>query len=407
MVGAERRRWVIISGLFVILVVLFGGGILAFGVFFEPLRTTFNWSHAQTASLLTVLLLVLTVTSPIVGWLLNRLAAQTAILIGAILMVVADVLASGAHAFGPMVAAFALLGVGLAFSTLVPVQVVVASWFQTRLQGTAFGIAAAGTAAGGCFMVLGADAAVDLWGWRAALLAMAAPIVVIVIPLVLFVIRVSPAGQAGHAGDAASLDVGDGFRSGSVWLILAAYMCYGLAVGIPVAHLVPFLIKTGYTPHTAAMVVVWYQGVGTLGSLLMGVFGDRLGGKSVLAVCFVIMAISLLVLLDVGSLAMRIVFIVLFGFAVASPTALLALLLAQAVGLKSFGFFSGAGQFLLMLGFAVSPFVGGWIIDLTASYSDAFGLSAVIALVAAVTSLALSIPGALPGSGVAVSKDSA
>jgi len=384
-----------IGGLFAVIVIMFGG-FLNFGVFFEPLRTSFSWSHEKTSSLLTALVLTLTVASPIVGLLLERIQAQTSIFIGAVLGIASYIIASRAHSFDVMLAAFMIMGVAIAMSTLVPAQVVVANWFEERLRGTAFGIAAAGTAFGGLVMVLGADAAVRAWGWRVAYLVLAAPIVVIVIPVVLFVVRSRPPTgsiDAHHAGEAPGLEIAEGLRTRSFWLIMAAYACYGFSVGMPVAHMIPFFIKLGATPHSAAMVIVWYEAMGTAASLLMGLFGDRIGGKPALALCFVLMAISYWVVLGASAIGLEILFIVLFGFAVAAPTGLLALLLVQTLGLKSFSFFSGAGQFVLFLGLSFAPFIGGWIVDVApGGYTDAFALCAVLALIGAAVTIAVRIP---------------
>ncbi len=394
MADTDRRRWIIVAGLFVAIVILFGG-FLNFGVFFEPLRISFSWSHAQTSSLLTALVLSLTIASPLVGLLLERVEAQTSMLIGALLAIASYLIASQAHSYGVMLAAFIIMGVALAMSTLVPAQVIIANWFEEHLRGTAFGIAAAGTAFGGFVMVLLADGALRSFGWRGAYLASVVPVVLIVIPVILLIIRSRPpqgAVEAASGGELPGLEIGEGFRSAAFWLIMAAYACYGFAVGLPVAHVIPFFIKIGLTPHEAAMLIVWYEAVGTGASLLMGLFGDRLGGKFVLSLCFVMMAVSFWALMGASSPALRILFVILFGFSVASPTGLLALLLAQTLGLKSFSFFSGAGQFVLFFGLSFAPFIGGWLVDVTHGYRDAFGLCALLALIGAVVSLAVAAP---------------
>src|SRR5690349_2562590 len=110
MAGTEQRRWIIVGALFVAIVIMFGG-FLNFGVFFEPLRTSFSWTHAQTSSLLTALVLALTVASPLVGLMLERVQAQTSMFIGAILAIAAYVIEYQAHSYGTMLAAFIIMGV--------------------------------------------------------------------------------------------------------------------------------------------------------------------------------------------------------------------------------------------------------------------------------------------------------
>jgi MFS family permease len=395
MLNLQTRKWVIVGALFVILTVLFGG-LLNFGVFFEPLRRHFFWTHAQTSSLITVLLLTMMVASPMVGLLLERIEAQSSIAIGATIAIAAYAIASLANSYHVLLVAYGLLGLGLAMSTLVPAQVVIANWFEERLRGTAFGVAAAGSAFGGVTMVLTADAEMGRWGWRDTYLASTVPIVMIVIPIVVLIVRSRPAVDVAdlhHDQQLPGLEIGEGLRTRAFWMIIAAYLCWGFAIGVPIAHLIPYLMRIGYTAHSAAMVMVWYEAAGTIGGLLMGVFGDRLGGRFVLAACFAMITASFWALLGAYSAGMEILFIFLFGFGVAAPAGLLAMLLAQTLGLRSFGFFSGAGQFVLFLGLAVAPFVGGWIVDVTNGvYRDAFELCALVALCGAGVSLAIAVP---------------
>ena len=396
--SAESRRWGILASLFVIGMVLFGAGVLDFGVFFNPLRESFSWSNERTSSLLVMLLVVSAAVSPVVGWLLDRFEAQRIMLVGAMFVVVAFVIASRAHTFGIMALAFLTMGVGLTFSTIVPSQVVIAHWFEERLQALAFEIViGSGMALGGILVVPATAAIVQTWGWRTAFLAMAGCVVVVVVPLLALVVRgreVRP-DRSKRFIALPGLDISEGFRRIAVWLLLLSYLAYGFAQGVPIAHLIPLLMKLGYSPQFAAANVAEYHVIAFFACLLAGFFGDRIGSKlpSVVCAIFIMLAISLAAVLDARRTVMRMLFVVCFGFGVAAPGGLLAKLLVQTVGSKSFGFFSGMCSFVLTLGFAASPLVGGLLMDMTGSYRSAFWLSAVLALLAGAATLGVSVRG--------------
>jgi MFS family permease len=78
-----------------------------------------------------------------------------------------------------------------------------------------------------------------------------------------------------------------------------------------------------------------------------------------------------------------------FGFTGAAPTALLMLVLAEAVGLRHFAFFSGMVSFALTLGNAIGPIVGGHLFDVSHSYSGVLELGAAVALIAALFTVVL------------------
>jgi MFS family permease len=59
------------------------------------------------------------------------------------------------------------------------------------------------------------------------------------------------------------------------------------------------------------------------------------------------------------------------------------IMLAKAVGLRHFAFFSGMVSFASTLGNAIGPIVGGHLFDVSHSYSGALELGSVVALLAA------------------------
>ena len=55
MTRQERQSWLIVAGLFVTNLIVFGGGYNTAGVFFPPLLKEFGWSRTQVSILPSVL----------------------------------------------------------------------------------------------------------------------------------------------------------------------------------------------------------------------------------------------------------------------------------------------------------------------------------------------------------------
>lgn len=400
MSNRERNGWSVVAGLFVVLLVLIGGGFLTFTVFFQPLVKTFGWDHAQTSLLVTILLVVMAIVSPLSGWLFERLPAQAVIGGGAVAVAAGFVIASRATSYAPMVVAFVVIGLGLGFSTLVPAQVVTASWFEDDRRATAIGVVMSGTALGGVVMILAAAQAVSAWGWRTAYLLLAAPVILIVLPVTLAKVRIRRRAPQEHGtGEATQslpgLDIGEAIGTRSFWLMMLIYFANGFAVAITLAHIVPILLSQGFKFGPAAWVVEEYQVIGIAGSTLMGLLGDRIGGRAALSVCFMTTAISFLALAGATHLFWQIIFVISFGLSAAGPVSLMAILLIQTLGLKRFGFYSGLGNFLYTLGLAIGPLVAGHIFDVTGSYGDAITLGGLASLATAIVVLAVTVAPAL------------
>jgi len=372
------RGWGIVATLFVTLFLVFGGGFNTAGVFFTPLLDHFGWSRAQLSLLQTALALSAGLGTPLVGLLLDRIEARMVIAAGAALSGAGFIVASRADAFGTMLAAYTLLGVGLSASTLLPCSLVVANWFGAR-RGLALGLTMAGTSAGGMAMTLVASRAIADAGWRAAYVTLALPMLLVVVPLVIITVRTRPRAAAAvtvaQAADALpGLEVGDALRARSFWLIAVAQFAFAFAVTGTNLHGVPYLIGIGYSAARAAEMLSLIFGIAALGKLVMGTLADRIGARRALVVNFALTAIGMLTLLRADDAVMATVFIAIYGLAVGAPLTLVPLLIAESLGLKRFGALSGLAGLFNVLGAAIGPVVAGRVFDATGSYTGAFQL---------------------------------
>src|SRR6516225_1016893 len=195
MTQQERRGWLIVASLFVVLLVVFGGGYNTVAVFVPALVRAFHrWSRAQVALLPSLLALSAGVSVLPIGWLLDRVEARFVMVFGAVASGLAFLIASRANTLFPMMAAYMILGVGITAATVLPASLVLANWFDAR-RGLAMGIAISGTTVGGMVMTLVASSVILGWGWRMAYVALGVPMIVVVVPLVALTIRSRPPGM--------------------------------------------------------------------------------------------------------------------------------------------------------------------------------------------------------------------
>lgn len=391
MTEQSRRGWVVLAVIFIAMIPLFGGGFLSFGAFFDPLVKEFGWSHATTSLLLTIFFLAMGVSQPLVGWLLDQIEARYVMTAGALMVGAAFMLAARAKSYEPMMLAYILLGFGVGFSTLAPLSVVVANWFGEQ-RGLAFGIALSGTAIGGFLMVRLASHFIVGTGWRTAYVWLAICSFV-VIPPILVLVRNQPSGGHRHSSAEekliAGLAIGEAFRSRALWLIVLAYFGYTFVVGVIIAHFIPYLIGIGVSPTSAHDAYSNIQITAFVGCLLSGYIVDRLNVRPVAVVMLVLMSLSVASLLAIRHPGVETFFVIVFGFNVAAPTAMIMLLLSEAVGLRHFGFFSGLATVAATLGDASGPIVAGHMFDVLGNYHAAFILSAASAMVGALMIAAL------------------
>jgi MFS family permease len=357
--------------------------------------------------LFSVLALASGVSSPLAGRLLERVEARIIIAIGAILSGVGLVLASRANSFGPMLVAYAMLGLGLGFSTFVPTALVISNWFGKR-RGVALGIVMGGQSLGGMVMAPLVGYAIAKAGWRVGELVLAVPMFVIVTPLVLAIVRSRPPDASAEASaeapamaakpaeaqgsrdifaDVPGLEVAQAVRTRSFWMIVLVQFLFPLAAVGAFVHMVAYLSGIGYSDTAAALSLSLVLLFATIGQPLMGVVADRISGRRALALAFGLLCVSQILLLAAGQIGALALFVLIFGLIVAGPIVLSPLVVAESLGVKRYGSLMGLVGFPFTLGLAIGPLAAGAIYDLTASYARAFELCAVISIVGVVASL--------------------
>jgi MFS family permease len=385
--STELQAWLLVGSLFVTLFLVFGSGYNTAGVFVDPLVREFGWSRAKVSSLQTVLALSAGLSVPLVGWLLDRIEARILITVGSTLAGAGFLLASVAHSFLPMLVGYALLGLGIAGSTLLPASLVIPNWFGER-RGVALGIVMAGTSVGGMVMTFVASQAIARSGWRVAYVTLAAPMFVAVAPVVLAFVRTRPAhSERPSTSDVVpepdGLDVRQALRGRSFWLIATAQLLFTLAIAGTNLHVVPYLTGAGYAPARAALVLSAVLGLATLGKLAMGYVADRIGARMALTLNLALIACASAILPSASADGMLSAFIVLYGLSCGAPLVLLPMLLAEVSGLRRLGSLLGLTGISTVLGGAIGPMLAGRLFDATGSYNGAFYLFAVVLVVGA------------------------
>jgi len=389
MTRQERQGWIIVASLFVTLLLVFGGGYNTFSVFFTPLLNHFKWDRAKLSTLQSALAIAAGFSTPVVGWMLDRVEARVVMVAGAACAGLALIGASQAHSYPWLFGCYLILGIGIAGTTLLPCSMVVANWFAAR-RGIAMGIALAGTSVGGMIMTIVAAYAIAWKGWRTGYLALGIPMLVIVIPTVLLMVRTRPQGERPRVSmieetkSLPGLEVGPALRARSFWMIAVAQFCFSFSAAGAVAHLVTYLIGIGYAPTRAALVIGLVFGLTSLGKLAMGSFADRVSGRVALSVNFLIASAGFLMVLGARKVAILAGFVLVFGLTLGAPLVLMPLLIVESLGLRRFGTVAGMTGVCGTVGAAIGPIAAGHIYDVNRSYTDAFLLFVATLLVGAI-----------------------
>ena len=391
MTDQARQARFIAGALFVTLFLLWGSCYNTFGVFFTPLLKEFHGTHASISLCATAIVLFTGAAAPLAGWLIKLVDVRIVMALGATLAGISLIGISSATAFSHLLGWYVLLGMGLGGSTMVPASLVITNWFKER-RGTVLGVATAGMELGGVVMTLLSAHLITTSGWRTAYVVLAVPIFVIALPLIVIVVRTRPETKAPEGIDAPippedGLEVREAFRKRSFWLLGLAQFCFGIGAAGALVHMVPLMLKAGYTAATAALALSSVHALITVGKPTMGVLGDYIGARKALSLALAVCALGILLMGDASQGPILVLGILLYGFMLATPVALIPVILLDVTGPRSLGPLFGLLFFTQTVGAAIGPVIVGRMFDVSGGYMAGYALSAAIFFGAAISVL--------------------
>ncbi|KAF3853007.1 hypothetical protein F7725_013695 [Dissostichus mawsoni] len=178
------------------------------------------------------------------------------------------------------------------------------------------------------------------------------------------------------------------------FLLLPDFLCLAvsflfLASGcsLPFVYLVPYALSTGVRHQQAAFLMSILGVLDIVGNVTFGWLTDRRCLKAYRLPCYVLaVAMEGLCCLFVPllrSFQLLVPFAVLYGYFDGAYVALIPVVISDVVGAPYLSSALGVVYFLHAIPYLLSPPVGGWLVDVTGSYSPTFFLSGAALLASA------------------------
>lgn len=262
----------------------------------------------------------------------------------------------------------------------------VATWFTRRRSQALTVLTFGGGLASVIFVPLAAQLT-QSYGWRNALLILAALLAVITIPLHALVLRRDPAGIGsvpdGHATAARNathaqypvevhMTVQEALRGGNFWYLSTAFSLSVFAAVAVSVHLIPFLTERSYPVGFAALTISVLGGSQIPGRLVFAPLGSRLSLRWVTAVLFLMMAMGVLILLVAPSRWAILAGAALFGAESGASSPARAALVAEFYGVKNYGSINGTMSLAMTLAKALAPVGMGFLYSWSGGYTPVF-----------------------------------
>ena len=383
---ARFHRYQAAATSFLALFSIVGLALYGLPLYYDHMVREFGWSRTMVTSGNAISKLVV---GPLfgfaAGWLIDRFGPRRFMLAG-VLMAGAALAGLGGVTAAWMFYAFYLLNaLGYVCGGPLPNQVTLSRWFREG-RGKAMGFAYLGIGIGGAVVPWLSYWLVEMWGWRGALRALGALIVLLAGPMVYFM-REAPAVErkddAGGAGRALA-PLGGVLRRPAFYLLLAGSMCSIAAVGGTNQHLKLFLsLDQGYGQAEAARIISMVLAFSIGGRLLMGWLADHLPKKQVMLLIYLLVTAAIPLLFLGSSRGAMQLFAVVFGIGLGGEYLIIPLMAAELFGVAVLGRVMGIIVTADGVAEATAPMLVGYLRDASGSYRAGFTVLVVVALLGA------------------------
>ena len=348
-----------------------------------------KWSKTFIGSGQSIAFITMAIFSPVAGNLADRFGARAMLTAGLL------VTAAGFIAFATFpIAALYIFGygmvggIGFATCNMHLVSTALAKLFREN-RGLATGIANSGATAGQFVTVPLLTIALTWFSWRWSIIAVA--VACLIMAVVIWVsLRPTAEEAAARAETISEEPLWDRLKfllTNSTFHILfwSFFICGVTTTGAIETHFLPYAAFCGFAPIPASGVYGLTAALNFCGMFLSGYLTDRINRPLLLGTIYLMRSLSFIVLMNVGtSYEMLVLFAIIYGifdYSTVPPTASLA---ASQLGLKIMGLAMGLISGGHALGGAVGAFLGGYLFDLFARYSEmwwvAFGMAILAAL---------------------------
>ena len=385
-------------------------GSLNFGLFIKPMgddlgigRASFGWAHTARHS-------ASSVTSPIIGWLIDRFGSRV--------MLPVATLATGAAMVGlaymslpwHLIALFAVMGVvGMSGPGSLVTSVPVLKWF-VRDRGRAIAFTSLGIPIGAVLFVPLTQILIDEVGWQTAWVVLAIIGVTVIVPLSAIFVRRQPedmgllpdgaaspsSGDNGARGrepaDEVSWTVQEAIRTSTLWRLVVVFSAVHLATGTVALHRIAAFMDRGLDPTLISFATAFDAVCAGASTFVFGMLVRRVPARFLGGLGFTMLAAASVMTVYATNLPIMFISMAIFGLGIGGMMFLQSFIWADYFGRESVGSIRGlVNPINLVVGGLGAP-AAGYVRDITGSYDPAWWAGVALMTFAAVLTVATPPP---------------
>jgi len=282
-----------------------------------------------------------------------------------------------------------------AFAGIAIWSLAIASRFD-RSRGLALATALSGPGLVAALTPIVASYAIGRFGWSASYAILGGAALLVAWPVLFAGLRsakdLAPrasTAKAAPAAEAAGLTFREAMRSRVFWSLFACAAIIGTGISALIVHFVPMALERG-VPAKSAAAVTSLIGLCAIGSrLVTGLLMDRLPGRLVAGVLFLMPVGACALLLSPGGVETMTLAAIAIGLALGAEFDVLAVLVSRYLGMRAYGAIYGQIVATFGLGIGFGPAIGGLLFDQAQSYRPMLLMLAAVLLIPSILSFLL------------------
>jgi MFS family permease len=396
---SPTHLWLLLAAAFATFSI--GAGFMhAYTVFLVAFIEAFGWGRAEVSVAYSVSQMVSGASSPLVGWLVDRLGPRRLVLIGGTLLAVGLLAVAHANALWHVIVLYGVVMTLGANCLGLVVFVPLLSRHFVRNRGMAVAVVQSANGFARAFSAPVTTMMISGLGWRGAFFWQGIFMAVLILPLAALFRGTGPerSTHTGRSSEGHGWTVGQAMRTPHFWLLSAVYMFTGLGSFLVALHQLAFAIDVGFDKLYAA----WVLGMGAFlslpGVIITGTLSDYIGRELSAVVTYGTSIIGVACALLITSPDQHVLLWLhacFFGLTWGARGPAITAKTADLFPGPNLGAILGVITISTGLGSASGSWLAGFVFDTTGSYRVAFWLSILFYACGSVAFWALRRPPAI------------